>query len=45
MRKVLTLTALLGVLAGLVLYVQADEPSWYHRLRYPLESWTAEGAL
>ena len=36
MRKVLTLTALLGVLAGLVLYVQAAEPSWYHRLRYPL---------
>jgi soluble lytic murein transglycosylase len=33
---VLTLTALLGVLAGLVLYVQAAEPSWYHRLRYPL---------
>ncbi len=36
MKKVLTLTALLGVLAGLVLYVQAAEPSWYHRLRYPL---------
>jgi soluble lytic murein transglycosylase len=35
-RRVLTLTALLGVLAGLVLYVQAAEPSWYHRLRYPL---------
>jgi soluble lytic murein transglycosylase len=30
------LTALLGVLAGLVLYVQAAEPRWYHRLRYPL---------
>jgi soluble lytic murein transglycosylase len=27
---------LLGVLAGLVLYVQAAEPSWYYRLRYPL---------
>ena len=36
MKKVLTLTALLGVLAGLVLYVRAAEPSWYHRLRYPL---------
>ena len=36
MRRVLTLTALLGVLAGLVLYVQAVEPSWYYRLRYPL---------
>ena len=36
MRKVLTLTALLGVLSGLVLYVQAAEPGWYHRLRYPL---------
>ena len=36
MRKVLTLTVLLGVLAGLVLYVQAAEPSWYYRLRYPL---------
>jgi soluble lytic murein transglycosylase len=35
-KKVLTLTALLGVLAGGVLYVQAAEPSWYHRLRYPL---------
>jgi soluble lytic murein transglycosylase len=33
---VLTLTVLLGVLAGLVLYVQAAEPSWYYRLRYPL---------
>jgi soluble lytic murein transglycosylase len=31
-----TLTALLAVLAGLVLYVQAAEPSWYYRLRYPL---------
>ena len=36
MRRVLTLTVLLGVIAGLVLYVQATEPSWYHRLRYPL---------
>jgi soluble lytic murein transglycosylase len=36
MRRVLTLAALLGVLAGLVLYVQAAEPSWYYRLRYPL---------
>jgi soluble lytic murein transglycosylase len=35
-RRVLTLTALLGVLAGLALYVQAAEPSWYYRLRYPL---------
>jgi soluble lytic murein transglycosylase len=30
------LTVLLGVLAGLALYVQAAEPSWYYRLRYPL---------
>jgi soluble lytic murein transglycosylase len=30
------LTALLGVVAGLVLYVQTAEPSWYYRLRYPL---------
>jgi soluble lytic murein transglycosylase len=36
MRRVLTLAVLLGVLAGLVLYVQAAEPSWYYRLRYPL---------
>lgn len=36
MRRVLSLTVLLGVLAGLVLYVQAAEPSWYYRLRYPL---------
>jgi soluble lytic murein transglycosylase len=35
-RRVLTLTVLLGVVAGLVLYVQAAEPSWYYRLRYPL---------
>jgi soluble lytic murein transglycosylase len=36
MRRVLPLTALLAVIAGLVLYVQAAEPSWYYRLRYPL---------
>jgi soluble lytic murein transglycosylase len=35
-RRALTLTVLLGVVAGLVLYVQAVEPSWYYRLRYPL---------
>jgi soluble lytic murein transglycosylase len=35
-RRLVTLTALLAVLAGLVLYVQAAEPSWYYRLRYPL---------
>jgi soluble lytic murein transglycosylase len=35
-RRVLPLTALLAVIAGLVLYVQAAEPSWYYRLRYPL---------
>jgi soluble lytic murein transglycosylase len=35
-RRVVVLTGLLGVLAGLVLYVQAAEPSWYYRLRYPL---------
>jgi soluble lytic murein transglycosylase len=35
-RRVLALTVLLGVVAGLVLYVQAAEPSWYYRLRYPL---------
>jgi soluble lytic murein transglycosylase len=35
-RRVLPLTALLAVVAGLVLYVQAAEPSWYYRLRYPL---------
>jgi soluble lytic murein transglycosylase len=35
-KRVVTLTVLLGVLAGLVLYVQAAEPSWYYRLRYPL---------
>jgi peptidoglycan lytic transglycosylase len=36
MRRILPLTALLAVIAGLVLYVQAAEPSWYYRLRYPL---------
>jgi peptidoglycan lytic transglycosylase len=35
-KRVVTLTVLLGLLAGLVLYVQAAEPSWYYRLRYPL---------
>jgi soluble lytic murein transglycosylase len=35
-RRLLTVTALLGVFAGLVLYVQVAEPSWYYRLRYPL---------
>src|SRR4029450_4280822 len=30
------LTVILGVVAGLVLYVQSAEPSWYYRLRYPL---------
>jgi soluble lytic murein transglycosylase len=35
-RRVLPLTALLAVVAGLVLYVQTAEPSWYYRLRYPL---------
>jgi soluble lytic murein transglycosylase len=35
-KRVLTLTVLLGTVAGLVLYVQAAEPSWYYRLRYPL---------
>jgi peptidoglycan lytic transglycosylase len=36
MRRLVVLTALVGVVAGLVLYVQAAEPSWYYRLRYPL---------
>ena len=36
MRRLVVLTALLGVVAGLVLYVQSAEPSWYYRLRYPL---------
>jgi soluble lytic murein transglycosylase len=36
MRRLLAVTALLAVVAGLVLYVQAAEPSWYYRLRYPL---------
>jgi soluble lytic murein transglycosylase len=35
-RRLVVLTALLGVVAGLVLYVQSAEPSWYYRLRYPL---------
>jgi len=35
-RRVVALTALLGVAAGLVFYVQTAEPSWYYRLRYPL---------
>jgi soluble lytic murein transglycosylase len=35
-RRVLPLTALIAVIAGLVLYVQTAEPSWYYRLRYPL---------
>jgi soluble lytic murein transglycosylase len=35
-RRVLAVTVLLGLAAGLVLYVQAAEPSWYYRLRYPL---------
>jgi soluble lytic murein transglycosylase len=36
MRRIVPLTALLAVIAGLVLYVQTAEPSWYYRLRYPL---------
>ena len=36
MRRLVVLTVLLGVVAGLVLYVQSAEPSWYYRLRYPL---------
>ena len=36
MRRILPVTALLAVIAGLVLYVQSAEPSWYYRLRYPL---------
>ena len=36
MRRVVVVTALLGVVAGLVLWVQSAEPSWYYRLRYPL---------
>jgi soluble lytic murein transglycosylase len=37
MRRLVALTVLLGVLAGLVLYVQGAEPRrWYNRLRYPL---------
>jgi soluble lytic murein transglycosylase len=35
-RRLVVLTALVGVVAGLVLYVQSAEPSWYYRLRYPL---------
>jgi soluble lytic murein transglycosylase len=35
-RRLVVLTALLGLVAGLVLYVQSAEPSWYYRLRYPL---------
>jgi soluble lytic murein transglycosylase len=35
-RRVVALTALLGLVAGLVVYVQTSEPSWYYRLRYPL---------
>jgi soluble lytic murein transglycosylase len=35
-RRILPLTALLAVIAGLVLYVQSAEPNWYYRLRYPL---------
>jgi soluble lytic murein transglycosylase len=35
-RRLLALTVILGVVAGLVLYVQSAEPSWYYRLRYPL---------
>ena len=36
MRRVVVVTALLGVVARLELYVQSAEPSWYYRLRYPL---------
>jgi soluble lytic murein transglycosylase len=35
-KRVAALTALLGLVAGLVVYVQAAEPNWYYRLRYPL---------
>jgi len=35
-RRVVVVTTVLGVVAGLVLYVQSAEPSWYYRLRYPL---------
>jgi soluble lytic murein transglycosylase len=35
-RRLVVLTTVLGVVAGLVLYVQSAEPSWYYRLRYPL---------
>jgi soluble lytic murein transglycosylase len=36
MRRIAALTVLLGLVAGLVVYVQAAEPRWYYRLRYPL---------
>jgi soluble lytic murein transglycosylase len=35
-KRILAIAVLLGLLGGLVLYVQAAEPSWYYRLRYPL---------
>jgi soluble lytic murein transglycosylase len=37
MRIVVTGLVLLGALAGTLLYVEETQPSWYARLRYPLE--------
>ena len=37
MRILLTGVVLLGALAAAFLYVEEEQPSWYARLRYPLE--------
>ena len=37
MRVILGSVVLLAALAGVFLYVEQSEPSWYVRLRYPLE--------
>ena len=37
MRVVVAGVVLLGALAAVLLYVEETEPSWYARLRYPLE--------
>jgi len=37
MRIAISVAVLLAALAGVFLYVEQTEPSWYVRLRYPLE--------
>ena len=36
MRRLIAVVAVVGVVAGAVLYVDTASPPWYERLRYPL---------